>query len=299
MDRFSDITSIRKIKLRILVENSVYKSKLMAEHGLSIYLNGILDDGKQFKILFDVGQLGTALINNIKNLKLDLKDLDGIIFSHGHYDHTGGLELFLKNYNDNVRIFCHPDIFKQKFTIRRNEKREIGFPFNKKEIESMGGRFIISQKPQTIIDNIYTTGEIKRETSFEKVPNRFHMLNENHMVHDNILDDLALIVQTKSGIIIITGCSHSGIINTIEHCLKISSHKKILGLFGGFHLIDSTYEKIKLTIENLKKYDIDLIGACHCTGIYALRSLINEYLDKFRVCSTGVELVFDFSDSKI
>jgi len=294
MQKINDTELIKDVEILFLVENSVYTSKLFAEHGLAIYLRGHFFNGKEFKVLFDTGQTGISLINNIKNLKVDLTNLDGIVFSHGHYDHTGGIKHFLESYNDNVKIYCHPEVFKKKYSVNNQKKRDIGLPFNRKLIESLGGIFKEIIKPTQIVGGIFTTGEIERTNDFEKVPNRFKKLEDGELIQDDIIDDLALILNTPEGTILVTGCGHSGVVNTIHHSLKISNSNKVLGLFGGFHLIDANFSKVNTTIDNLKKIDIETIGACHCTGPFAASLLINEYVGQYRYCSTGVKLVFKF-----
>jgi len=283
----SSIQSVSKLEIIILVENSTYNSKVIAEHGLSVLLLGNLENGDQFKILFDTGLSGNVLMHNLKQLDINVNDLDALILSHGHYDHTGGLEKFLEQYNKSINIICHPNVFDKKFAVKDEKAREIGIPFNRSRLEELGAVFQFSTTPTMIKNGIFTSGEIPRETNFELVPDRFKTMKDGCMVHDTITDDLALFIKMRNELVVITGCAHSGIINTINHAVKITNLSRISGVFGGFHLFDSEYNKIKTTIDHLREFDIDYIGGCHCTGLFAISCLINEYIEQYRECSTG------------
>ncbi len=293
MRKLVDKSIVKDFKLRIVVENTVYQSKLLSEHGLSVLLNGHLENGYEFNILFDTGQTGKPLIHNLKELKILHKNIDAIILSHGHYDHTGGIELFLKNYNKNIKIYCHPDVFQKKYSEKRGKLRDIGMPFDRTLLENSGANFITSKSPVKIFDGIYTSGEISRVTSFEKVPDRFKKLENGNLVKDDIVDDLALIIRTEDGIIILTGCAHSGVVNTLYHTSKLFKNEKILGVIGGFHLMGASNVRIEETIKHLKKFNLNIIGPCHCTGMFAISRIIPNFLEQYRECSTGMELLFD------
>jgi 7,8-dihydropterin-6-yl-methyl-4-(beta-D-ribofuranosyl)aminobenzene 5'-phosphate synthase len=285
---------IEEIKIRFLVENSVYRSKLFAEHGLAVLIDGKTSSEGDFSILFDTGQSGDALLHNMKEMELSWNNIDTIILSHGHYDHTGGLEKLLEKRKDPIDIICHPNAMEKKFSVNNKKKRDIGIPFEQSSLEKLGANFIFSKKPTKLKDSMIITGEIERTNDFEKVPARFQKLEGEKMVHDYIIDDQSLIINTKDGIIIITGCSHSGIVNIVDYATKVSKSKEIMGVFGGFHLISADYNKINKTIEGLKPFNIEYVGPCHCTGLFAIRSFINEYLMQFRECSTGNEIFFRF-----
>ncbi|MBD3230418.1 MAG: MBL fold metallo-hydrolase [Candidatus Lokiarchaeota archaeon] len=289
---------ISRLKIKFVVENTIYRSKLMAEHGLSVYIYGNLKNGEKFNILFDTGQTGEVLMNNIRQMKIDVNNLDCVVLSHGHYDHTGGLKDLLTCINGSIPIYCHPNAFEKKYSVKQGEKREIGMPYGLPELQELGGVFHTNKEPIKIIDKFgdifITTGEVERKKQYEKVPERFKKLENSKLVYDNIIDDLSLIIDTPEGIILLTGCCHSGIVNTTNYALKISNSNRILGTFGGFHLMSANRNKINNTIRDLKKHFIQLIGGCHCTGLYAIHYLLKEFPDNYRACSTGIELFYEF-----
>ena len=167
---------ISKLRLDILVENSSFKSKFLAEHGLSVLIEAATEDDKKFLLLFDISSTGNPIINNLKVLEKEKSflGLDGIVLSHGHYDHTGSLEAVLEQ-APGLRIYGHPDIFDDKFSYRGGRYRPIGIPFNRDELEQ-DAVFILSPSPINIIPGIMTTGEIPRETAFESNDKHFFII---------------------------------------------------------------------------------------------------------------------------
>ena len=282
---------VSKLRLDIIIENSSFKGNYLAEHGLSILIEAETEDNKRYLLLFDTGASGKPLVNNLDKLKKNLSSLDGIIISHGHYDHTGGLMDVFKLINKKIPIFLHPHALNLKYSKRKEKIRSIGIPFPIPEIEKYAD-LKISVPPQIIHPSIFTTGQIERVTPFEKVHPRFHQKINGNLVHDDILDDQALIMKLKTGIVIISGCSHSGIVNIMKQAVKMTGTERINLILGGFHLINAKLDVIETTINEFKKFKIDLISPNHCTGLYATTQFVNEYLDYFRELHTGDNLQF-------
>ncbi len=258
------------MKLTVLTEN-VASIGFTAEHGLS-YL--IEDD---IKILFDFGQ-SDMFLKNAEKLKISLDDINTIVLSHGHFDHGNGLK-YLKD----KKLICHPDVFIKRY--RKTDNINIGLSLDEKQI-SERFHLIKSKTPFMISNNIFFLGEIPRINDFEAKTTSF--VKEDNS-EDFITDDSAIAIRSPKGLIIITGCGHAGICNTIEYAKKITGLKKINTVMGGFHLKENDLQTQE-TIKFFKKQNIQNILPSHCTELPALA----EFYNAFKIKSVKVGMVFHF-----
>lgn len=270
-----------KIKATILCENSVFHLPgALAEHGFSVFLETTWGN-----YLFDTGQ-GKAIINNGYILKKDLTGLKGIIISHNHYDHTGGLLPVLELCGE-VKVYGHPSIFKENYANKNGSKRYIGIPFTRPLLESKGAQFILNSEWQEIEPGMYLSGEVPRNNDFEIGDTDFVIKRGNSFVPDEVLDDQSLIFKTDKGLFIVLGCAHAGIINILEYAINKTGVDKIWTVIGGTHLGPVSIEQREKTIKRLKEFDIDNMGVSHCTELGAAMDLRQELGEKFFFCSVG------------
>jgi len=249
------------MKITILVDNYVpNKIDLYGEPSFSCYL-----EDENLKILFDLG-ISNIPLKNAKRLKIDLSKIDYIILSHGHQDHTWGLIHYISKYGigDKKKLLCHPYALKPK----KDKHENVGIKGTEKDLEEQFN-IIKSKKPYWLNSQIVFLGEIERSTTFENnKPLGMTKLKDKY-VDDYILDDSALAINTNEGIVIITGCSHSGICNIIEQAKRVLNNSKIRMIIGGFHLQseDPNDEILIKTKEYLGKEDIGIVYPCHCTNL--------------------------------
>jgi 7,8-dihydropterin-6-yl-methyl-4-(beta-D-ribofuranosyl)aminobenzene 5'-phosphate synthase len=276
------------IRITTLSDNTAAMRRgLLAEHGFSVYL-----DAEGTRLLFDTGQSISAA-HNAKQLGIDLSAVP-VALSHGHYDHTGGLAGILEKTGQR-KVFCHPDAFSAKYIDMHGMIRPIGIPESREDLMRLGADFDISTQARQIGEGIWLTGEIPRITDYEKPENYLLVMDPIKRV-DALRDDQALVLETKSGLLIILGCAHAGLINTIEHAKKITGEEEIAGIVGGTHLGfpggDKSVGKIRLnkTIKALKRYDIRLLAVSHCTGQEAAATFFREYGDSFVFNNAGTFL---------
>jgi 7,8-dihydropterin-6-yl-methyl-4-(beta-D-ribofuranosyl)aminobenzene 5'-phosphate synthase len=264
------------IRITTLSENTAGNGEILAEWGLSI----LIETG-QASILFDTGKSISAG-HNADTLGVDLSRVDKIVLSHSHGDHTGGLKEILRKMRKEVEIVAHPDVWEAKYALRQGEAdRFIGIPFQHYELENLGARFNLTREPVTLADNIMTTGEVPMVTDYEKVDTALFVKEENGWRPDTVADDQAIIISTPSGLAIILGCAHRGIINTLYHAQKLTGTERIHTVIGGSHLLDASEERLWLTIAALRELGTPRLGLCHCTGLPVASLLAQEFGEGF------------------
>ncbi len=271
-----------KLRITTLSENTAGRVNLLAEWGLSI-----LVETDNVNILLDTGQ-GISAGYNADMLGIDLSKIDKIVLSHGHSDHTGGLREMLRKMRKEVEIIAHPDIWAAKYSRRQGQKdRYAGIPFQRLELESLGAIFNLTAKPTKIADNIMTTGEIPMVTEFEEIDAPLFIKEGTGWQPDKLFDDQALIINTEPGLVVILGCAHRGIINTLYHAQQLTGVKQIHTVLGGCHLISASEERIWLTIAALRELDVQRLGLSHCTGLPAAVIIAQEFGDRFFFNNAG------------
>ena len=270
-----------KGKATILCENCVFGNVgAIAEHGWAVFI-----ETDQGNFLFDTGQ-GKSIVNNAQYFNKDLSTIKGIIISHHHIDHTGGFLNVLEQV-DKVKVYSHPGLFKNSYVIDEGKQRNIGIPFRREILESRGAQFKFNTSFREIAPGLMLSGEIPRLTEFEKGSKKFLLKTKEVYAQDLIFDDQTLIVNTEKGLIIILGCSHSGMINIINHIIDKTGQNHIRTIIGGTHLGPASEETKEKTIQALKKFDIEKIGVSHCTGLETSMRLFQEFGDRFFFCNVG------------
>jgi 7,8-dihydropterin-6-yl-methyl-4-(beta-D-ribofuranosyl)aminobenzene 5'-phosphate synthase len=283
------------IRLTTLTENTASALELLAEWGLSVAVE--TDDAA---VLLDAGQ-STTVPHNATVLGIDLGKFSRIVLSHGHADHTGGLKNVLRRMKKPAEIIAHPDILNSKYSGRQQQNRRyIGLAFQVPALESLGAKFTLSRGPVKISDNIMTTGEVPEVTVFEQIePDRFYIKDSTGWQPDILADDQALVINGEAGLIVVLGCAHRGIINTLRHAQNLTGRQEIQMVIGGCHLMSASEERVYLTIAALKELDVQKIGVSHCTGQESSAIMAHELGDHFFFNNAGTQITINGSKIEV
>jgi len=281
------------LKVVVLAEDSVlYESPYLGQHGVSFLLQGTKRRDSK-RILVDVGQNSPALLRNMEMMDISPSSIDAIVLTHCHYDHTHGIAAMLARIDKRgVPVIAHQDIFRLNF-LTEPRFRHVGIMpgDSREEIEKAGGSVVLSRDPVTLMPGITTTGEVKRQTDFEKVGIGLKTIEDGVNRDDQMLDDISVVANVRNkGLVIITGCSHAGIINILRQAMELTHCNRIEGIIGGLHLIDAPEDRIKRTVEELCKLAPAWLYAGHCTGFKAQVELYLALKQKFSPLHTGMQI---------
>lgn len=262
----------------------------IAEHGFSMLVR-VFSGEKACSILFDTGTSPEGVVENAARMEIDLGEVSYVVLSHGHYDHFGGLKGAVKTINKkDLPIIAHENMMKRRGTA--NSKGEIREYSTLPKIEELyPAKFVYNKEPMLIAkDYACVTGEIPRKVDFEKGLLQNRIFSDGSWQPDHlILDDRTLVLNVKGkGLVVISGCAHAGIINTIRYAQQITGTRKVYAVLGGFHLAGREFEKrIEPTLEALKQINPELLVPSHCTGWRAAYSIYQQFSASFVANSVG------------
>ncbi|MEI0538414.1 MBL fold metallo-hydrolase [Brachyspira pulli] len=248
------------VSVTVLMENSPAVNKsLKYEHGLSLFIKT-----PKNKILFDFGS-SDIFLYNAQRMDINLNDLDVVVCSHGHYDHSGGFADFVSKYK--IKKFITGEcFFEPKYRADDSKFAYIGNPFNKQLLLDNNIEHIECKDVYKIDDNCYVFSGFKRTTPYEEASSNFVCGNLNEdMKVDNFNDEICLVIKTDNELCLLTACSHPGIVNMVKSVGEYFN-SNVTSIYGGIHLVEADDERIKNTIADMKKLGLKKAGFCHCSG---------------------------------
>ncbi len=278
------------MQLTFLVENnSLIGTTFLAEPALSI----LVQDGET-KVLFDAGY-SDAFLKNAHQMGLDMLHLDWIVLSHGHFDHTWGLDILIRHYFEaerskqdmsRPRLLAHPEAF---VTKRKGAIPELGMLLAENKLNTQF-ELTLSTEPVWLTKRLVTLGEIERVHDFENPPPLGERMKPDGPVPDYLPDDTAMAYVTDKGLVVISGCAHTGICNTVEQARRVTGVDKVHTVLGGTHLLAESPDRLDPTTDYLAALDLEALYACHCTDLTAKISLARKC--PLREVGSGVRLEF-------
>jgi 7,8-dihydropterin-6-yl-methyl-4-(beta-D-ribofuranosyl)aminobenzene 5'-phosphate synthase len=281
---------LKSLKITIL-------STMLADEGIGEWGFAALVEADGKKILFDTGARPNTVLENAKELKIDLSDVQDVILSHFHDDHTTGLmtlrrEFMKKNPAALSRVHVGKGIFLERRGRDHNPMIAI-----EKEYEATGGKFIVHDKPDEILPGVWLTGPVPRTYPEKNYPAGIEVKEGDAWVEDNLPEDQSLVFKTPRGLVLLAGCGHAGMINTLEYARKLIRPAPIDAAIGGFHLFNAKDEQLNWTADKLKEFQTVQILGAHCTGIESVYRLRQRLGLSRHDCVVGtVGAVFDLKD---
>lgn len=277
------------MKVTVIIDNAVppgVRLPLIAEHGLSLLIEHA---GK--KVLFDTGQ-SSAVVSNLSLLGFRPSALDMLVVSHGHYDHTGGIFHVLQHARKAIPAYAHKDIFRSRYSTAGSQRRFIGIPHEKELLTALGAEWRFIDRPTEIIPGLWMSGPIPRNTDYETGDtNLVTCAADGAECQDKIEDDTSLFYAGPRGLVVIGGCTHAGLVNTVQWGFQVTGASRLAGWIGGTHLGPLSKEQQQKTLAQLATFAPEFIAANHCTGFAMMATLYECFANRF--IPAFVSTVFD------
>jgi 7,8-dihydropterin-6-yl-methyl-4-(beta-D-ribofuranosyl)aminobenzene 5'-phosphate synthase len=276
------------ITVRCVVENTATRSSTFwAEHGIAFHID--TPDGQ---VLFDTGQSGQVFLHNAEQFGIDLGQVDALAASHAHYDHTGGYELVLPHLRPMIPLYAHADLFRERYTQRGEEYVSIGLRMSREELAQQVELYL-STDPVEIIPGVWTTGDIVERPEFEGRSPQHRIRVDEQWQPDPYRDDLSLVLEAGDGLVLLCGCCHAGLLNTLKHVKRIFK-KDIHTVIGGTHLASASPEMLQRAVNEIPStYGVKRLYPNHCTGERAFITLANAFGENVQPFPTGSTLTFE------
>ena len=287
---------VDQVRVTTLVENGVNpflserdgvrrqraeQGEFLAEHGWAALIETTAD-GEKHTILLDAGLSETTLIHNMACLKIDPAPIEALVVSHGHGDHTGAVAEVARRAGKLLPVYVHPAAFRERWHIPPDGPRRGPWRLKCEEWESAGGQIVTTEEPHQVSPGCIVTGSVPRASDFEPPPKHLYYRDNDTFYPDTLSDDQSVVILVKDkGLVIVSGCAHAGIVNTVRYAQAITGEEQVWAVAGGFHLGRASRECIEATIAGLKAVQPAIVAPGHCTGFDACCAFAKAMPDQF------------------
>lgn len=282
-----ELGCLQEATISVLAEDTIgFDTPFWGRFGLSMLLE-LKADNLEKHILYDTNSVAAPILHNLGILAKSLDKVSTIFLSHCHYDHTDGLPGILEAIGRPVSVIAHPETFRPCLEINPDGIRHIGMAQSQMQLEQKGAVFTLASEPLNLMTGAVSSGEIARVTSYEVLEDLYTVV-DGKVVQDHERDDSAVFLNFQEGLVIVTGCCHAGIVNTMMHAKRVTGVDKIHAVVGGLHLTDASEEKVAKSVEALREVDWVLAG--HCTGFDGLKRIADVMGERFGQIHTGTTI---------
>jgi len=280
------LETIPRATVAVLADNLCGSDAILGEWGLSL----LLDTGRH-RVLLDAGA-GHVLIGNARAMKIDLAGIDALVVSHGHYDHTDGIEALLEA-SGRLRVFVHPDAFTTTYWKREAAVEALRMKLTRAQLSARVHEVIDTTTPTFVTPAVLVTGEVPRENGFEDTGvTKEAFVDAALTTPTRVLDDQAVVFRVPQGVVVLLGCGHSGIVNTLKYVTRLMNVDRIHAVMGGSHLMAASQGRVQRTITELEAFGVERILLSHCTGAAAFAELARAFPGRCSWPGSGTVVTF-------
>lgn len=280
------LAPLARATVTVLADNMAGPGPVLGEWGLSFFL-----ETDQHRLLFDTGG-GRVLVENARGLGVDLGRIGAIILSHGHGDHTGGLEKALGACGP-VELFIHPAAFDTRYWKAGSRAAAYSLPLSREQLSGRVRKLVETRGPTMVVNGVMVTGQIPRVSAFEDTGVReYAFLDEALKTPDDVLDDQAVFFRAPEGVVILLGCAHAGLVNTMQYVSELLGGAQIYTVMGGTHLLNASPDRMRETVAALRRYDVQRILLSHCTGPNAYAEIASAFPGRCSWPASGARIEF-------
>lgn len=281
------LTPLPHANVTVLVDNMSGGGPILGEWGLSFFL-----ETDKHRILFDTGA-GQALVGNAHALNVDLGKTEAIVLSHEHGDHTNGLEKAI-NACGSVDLYLHPAAFETRYWKEGSRTESHYLPFSRQQLSQRVRKLVETKGPTAICEGVMVTGQIPRVNDFEDTGVRgYAFLDEGLKTPDPILDDQAIFFRVPEGVVILLGCGHAGLVNTMRYVCQLLGESEIYAVMGGTHLLGASPRRMQETVAALRHYKVQKVLLSHCTGLDVYAQFASAFPGRCQWPASGARIRFD------